>query len=494
MLLLDVTGEVAQAVALDEATHEAFLASPDPFRLQANQPALRAIALAQGGRLHEARAALAEVDDGALHQDARSLALWRTARAWTQVDDPPRAAAAFAEAGRLAVQQGHAAWGVHAWYGAVRTGRADLALPALEAVHATMDGAGTVTALVEGARAHVAGTARALTAAGRAVRGDRGAAAGGRGPRRGGPPGGGRRRRRGRRPGAGGGQSPRRRAGGAHAGAGRGRSGSVQPLLVASRRHERGGRRAATADHRHAGRDGRAGRGAARGGMRRRRGDPRRDDRSGRGRRGHADVRDIRGAQRRRRTRGHRGVRHRDRPRRGDHHHVHRDPVPEDTPSVITGDLVALALDGVPPETPPELIEPLLGVMDQDDDRLALLEPVLALGPILSVMRMDERGDLVQVTDAAFEPISTGYDVADDPAQRFLDHRRRSRDRLQPGHGPRRRARRPRDRGDLPRMTGAHTGRSYRDARRRRSLTGATGDGAPAKEDAPCALGCRRSP
>ena len=165
MLLLDLTGEVGQAIALDRDTHEAFLASPDPFRLQANQPSLRAIALAQGGRLAEARAALAEVDDVALHQDARSLTLWRTARAWTWAEDPPRAAAGFAEAGRLAVQQGHPAWGVHAWYGSVRMGRADLAQPALEAVHATMKAASTVTALVEGARAHVDGAPHALTVA-----------------------------------------------------------------------------------------------------------------------------------------------------------------------------------------------------------------------------------------------------------------------------------------------------------------------------------------
>ncbi len=92
----------------------------------------------------------------------------------------------------------------------------------------------------------------------------------------------------------------------------------------------------------------------------------------------------------------------------------------EDTPSVSTGDMVALALDGVPTDTPPELIEPLLGARPRPSAGLDLLEPVLALGPILSVVRLAESGDIVQVIDAAFEPISTGYDVAEDPAQRFL--------------------------------------------------------------------------
>lgn len=92
-----------------------------------------------------------------------------------------------------------------------------------------------------------------------------------------------------------------------------------------------------------------------------------------------------------------------------------------DTPSAITGDLVALALDGVPPDTPPDLIEPLLGAAGDDDDVLGRLEPVLAIGPVLSVVRMDEGGDLVQVTDGDLQAISTGVDVAKDPTQRFLD-------------------------------------------------------------------------
>lgn len=91
-----------------------------------------------------------------------------------------------------------------------------------------------------------------------------------------------------------------------------------------------------------------------------------------------------------------------------------------DQPSVFGDQIIDMTLDGVPPDTPDELIEPLLGVMDPDTDMLPLLEPVLEYGPALTVSRFEGGGDYLVVYDLAdIEYLSDPDPLA--PDGRFLE-------------------------------------------------------------------------
>ena len=70
-----------------------------------------------------------------------------------------------------------------------------------------------------------------------------------------------------------------------------------------------------------------------------------------------------------------------------------------DRPSVFGDQIIDITIDGIAPDTPPELIEPLLGVMDPDTDLFPLIEPVLEYGPALTVSRLEDGGDYVAVYD-----------------------------------------------------------------------------------------------
>lgn len=91
-----------------------------------------------------------------------------------------------------------------------------------------------------------------------------------------------------------------------------------------------------------------------------------------------------------------------------------------DEPSVFGDQIIDMTLDGVPIDTPDELVEPLLGVMDPDTDMLPLLEPVLEYGPALTVSRFEGGGDYLVVYDLAdIEYLSDPDPLA--PDARFLD-------------------------------------------------------------------------
>ncbi|MFO7778124.1 MAG: hypothetical protein R6V28_07230 [Nitriliruptoraceae bacterium] len=64
----------------------------------------------------------------------------------------------------------------------------------------------------------------------------------------------------------------------------------------------------------------------------------------------------------------------------------------------LLGGIVTFQLDGVPGDTPPELVEPLLGAAVPDSDIFELLGPVLEYGPILSVTRVEDGGDYIAVS------------------------------------------------------------------------------------------------
>ncbi len=83
--------------------------------------------------------------------------------------------------------------------------------------------------------------------------------------------------------------------------------------------------------------------------------------------------------------------------------------------------VLELQADGVPVDTPPELLDDLLGAADADADVLALLEPVLEYGPVLSVSRAEGGGDFVAVFQTPDIIVQTDGGVADDPSARFLD-------------------------------------------------------------------------
>ena len=70
-------------------------------------------------------------------------------------------------------------------------------------------------------------------------------------------------------------------------------------------------------------------------------------------------------------------------------------------PSVLGDQRIDITLDGVPPDTPDDLIEPLLDAIDRDTDVLPLLEPVLEYGPALTISRFEDGGDSLVVYDLA---------------------------------------------------------------------------------------------
>lgn len=90
-----------------------------------------------------------------------------------------------------------------------------------------------------------------------------------------------------------------------------------------------------------------------------------------------------------------------------------------DVPSPMGG-TVAFQLDGVPTDTAPELVEPLLGPIDPDANFAERLEPVLEGGPILSVSRVADGGDVIAVSTALDSAYVTTADVTSVDA-RFLD-------------------------------------------------------------------------
>lgn len=90
-----------------------------------------------------------------------------------------------------------------------------------------------------------------------------------------------------------------------------------------------------------------------------------------------------------------------------------------DAPSAMSDDLVAFQADGVSPETPAEVVEDLVGLVDDDTDVMAALAPALEHGPVLSVTRLDDGGDQVAIVTSS-EPVVTTADPLD-PAARFLE-------------------------------------------------------------------------
>lgn len=161
--VLEVVGRIDEALAIDAEADTRLAGEPDPFRVGLMRPGLRALLLAQAGRLAEARQLLAEVDVETLRSDARTIVFWRQAQAWAQLPDHDRAARAFLEAGRTTIAQGHATWGVHALYGAVRVGRPELVVDDLRAAVASMPGAALVVTLADSAAAHADGDVEGLS-------------------------------------------------------------------------------------------------------------------------------------------------------------------------------------------------------------------------------------------------------------------------------------------------------------------------------------------
>lgn len=90
-----------------------------------------------------------------------------------------------------------------------------------------------------------------------------------------------------------------------------------------------------------------------------------------------------------------------------------------DVPGFMGG-TVAFQLDGVPPDTAPELVEPLLGPIDPDADIRQRLAPVLEGGPVLSVSRVTDGGDMVALSTSLDAAYVTTPDVTSDAA-RYLD-------------------------------------------------------------------------
>ena len=91
-----------------------------------------------------------------------------------------------------------------------------------------------------------------------------------------------------------------------------------------------------------------------------------------------------------------------------------------DRPSAFGDTTIDMTLDGVPVDTPQELIDPLIGEIDPDIDLFPLVEPVAAYGPLLSVSRFDGGGDYVVVYDLDVVEITSDPDPLS-PDSRFLD-------------------------------------------------------------------------
>jgi hypothetical protein len=90
-----------------------------------------------------------------------------------------------------------------------------------------------------------------------------------------------------------------------------------------------------------------------------------------------------------------------------------------DVPGAMGG-TVAFQLDGVPPDTPTDLIEPLLGPVDPDADVQGTLAPVFEVGPILSVSRVTDGGDFVAISTGPGEAYVTTANVSS-AEERYLD-------------------------------------------------------------------------
>ena len=90
----------------------------------------------------------------------------------------------------------------------------------------------------------------------------------------------------------------------------------------------------------------------------------------------------------------------------------------------VTGPLsdavIEFQLDGVPAATPPDVIEGLLGVIGDDVDVFAELEPVVEFGPILSITQLAGGGEAFYVTDLDTIEITSDGDPTE-PASRSLD-------------------------------------------------------------------------
>lgn len=91
-----------------------------------------------------------------------------------------------------------------------------------------------------------------------------------------------------------------------------------------------------------------------------------------------------------------------------------------DRPGAFDDTVIEFTLDGVPVDTPQELVEPLLGEIDPDTDLLPLVEPVAEFGPLLSVSRFEGGGDYVVVYDLAALEITSAPDPLA-PDARFLE-------------------------------------------------------------------------
>lgn len=75
----------------------------------------------------------------------------------------------------------------------------------------------------------------------------------------------------------------------------------------------------------------------------------------------------------------------------------------------ISDTVIEFQLDAVPSATPTPIIEDLLGVIAADADVLAEIAPVVEFGPILSITRVADGGELVSMSDlSTIEIISDG--------------------------------------------------------------------------------------
>ncbi len=84
------------------------------------------------------------------------------------------------------------------------------------------------------------------------------------------------------------------------------------------------------------------------------------------------------------------------------------------------GGTVAFQLDGVPPDTPADLIGPLMGPVDPDADVQGRLAPVFDVGPILSVSRVTDGGDFVAISTGPGDAYVTTAN-ATSAAERYLE-------------------------------------------------------------------------
>ena len=81
---------------------------------------------------------------------------------------------------------------------------------------------------------------------------------------------------------------------------------------------------------------------------------------------------------------------------------------------------VDLQLDGVPAETPAAIIEKLRGVTNDPAAAGKLLQEVVRAGPVLSVTRLRDGGDMIGVTDLR-ETNWTSDPAVTDAGARFLE-------------------------------------------------------------------------